>query len=135
MVAVPLLFGRLTAEDYEDDVACDPRIDALRAKMVVTENEHFSLDYLDPDKRAIGNAVQVWFRDGTCTERVAIDYPIGHRRRREEGIPQLVAKFERNLATRFDAKQVAAITTACAEQARLEALPVEDFMALWVPAA
>jgi 2-methylcitrate dehydratase len=135
MVAVPLLFGRLTAEDYEDDVARDPRIDALRAKMVVTENEHFSLDYLDPDKRAIGNAVQVWFRDGTCTERVAIDYPIGHRRRREEGIPQLVAKFERNLATRFDAKQVAAINAACAEQARLEALPVEDFMALWVPAA
>jgi 2-methylcitrate dehydratase len=135
MVAVPLLFGRLTAEDYEDDVAHDPRIDALRAKMVVTENEQFSLDYLDPDKRAIGNAVQVWFRDGTCTERVAIDYPIGHRRRRAEGIPQLVAKFERNLATLFAAKQLAAITAACSDQARLEALRVEDFLALWVPPA
>jgi 2-methylcitrate dehydratase len=135
MVAVPLVFGRLTADDYEDDVAGDPRIDALRAKMVVTENEQFSRDYLDPDKRAIGNAVQISFRDGTRTERVAIDYPIGHRRRREEGIPQLVAKFERNLATLFDAKQLAAIAAACVDQARLEALRVEDFMALWVPSA
>jgi 2-methylcitrate dehydratase len=133
MVAVPLLFGRLTAEDYEDEVARDPRIDALRAKMVVTENAEFSRDYLDPDKRAIGNAVQVWFADGTRTERVAIDYPIGHRRRREEGIPQLVAKFERNLATLFGAEQCAAISAAFADQARFEALPVEDFMALWVP--
>ena len=107
MVAVPLLFGRLTADDYEDDVARDPRIDALRAKMVVTENAAFSRDYLDPDKRAIGNAVQVSFTDGSCTERVAVDYPIGHRRRRDEGIPQLVAKFERNLATLFGAEQLA----------------------------
>jgi len=135
MVAVPLLFGRLTAEDYEDDVARDPRIDALRAKMVVTENAGFSRDYLDPDKRAIGNAVQVWFNDGSCTERVAIDYPIGHRRRRAEGIPELVAKFERSLVTVFGAKQQAAIATACADQARFEALPVEQFMALWVPQA
>jgi 2-methylcitrate dehydratase len=135
MVAVPLLFGRLTAEDYEDEVARDPRIDALRAKMVVTENAAFSRDYLDPDKRAIGNAVQVYFRDGTRTERVAIDYPIGHRRRREEGIPQLVAKFERSIATLFGAERRAAITAACADQARLEALRVEEFMALWVPRA
>jgi 2-methylcitrate dehydratase len=135
MVAVPLLFGRLAAEDYEDDVARDPRIDALRAKMVVTENEGFSRDYLDPDKRAIGNAVQVWFTDGSCTERVAVDYPIGHRRRRAEGIPQLVAKFERSLATVFGAEQQAAIAAACADQARFEALPVEQFMALWVPQA
>jgi 2-methylcitrate dehydratase len=133
MVAVPLLFGRLTAEDYEDDVARDPRIDALRSKMVVTENVGFSRDYLDPDKRAIGNAVQVWFTDGSCTERVAVDYPIGHRRRRDEGIPELVAKFERSLATLFAAKQRSAIASACADQARFEALPVEDFMALWVP--
>ncbi|HXS80330.1 MAG TPA: MmgE/PrpD family protein, partial [Gammaproteobacteria bacterium] len=133
MVAVPLLLGRLTAEDYEDEVARDPRIDALRAKMVVHENAQFSRDYLDADKRAIGNAVQVWFADGTRTERAAIDYPIGHRRRRAEGIPQLVTKFERNLATLFDAKQRAAIATACADQDRFEALPVEDFMALWVP--
>jgi 2-methylcitrate dehydratase len=133
MVAVPLLLGRLTAEDYEDEIARDPRIDALRAKMVVSENTEFSRDYLDADKRAIGNAVQVWFADGTRTERVAIDYPIGHRRRRAEGIPQLVTKFERNLATLFDAKQRAAIAAACADQDRFEALSVEDFMALWVP--
>jgi 2-methylcitrate dehydratase len=133
MVAVPLLFGRLTAEDYEDEVARDPRIDALRAKMVVSENADFSRDYLDPAKRAIGNAVQVWFADGSRTERVAVDYPIGHRRRRAEGIPQLEAKFERSLGTLFGAKQRAAITTACAEQQRFEALPVQDFMALWVP--
>jgi 2-methylcitrate dehydratase len=135
MVAVPLLLGRLTAEDYEDDVARDLRIDALSAKMVVTENAEFSRDYLDADKRAIGNAVQVWFADGTRTERVAIDYPIGHRRRRAEGIPQLVAKFERNLATLFGAKQRSAISAACADQDRFEALPVEEFMALWVPQA
>jgi 2-methylcitrate dehydratase len=133
MVAVPLLLGRLTAEDYEDAVASDSRIDALREKMIVTENAQFSRDYLDPDKRAIGNAVQVWFADGTRTERVAIDYPIGHRRRRGEGIPQLVTKFERNLATLFGAKQRAAIAAACADQGQLEALPVEEFMALWVP--
>jgi 2-methylcitrate dehydratase len=133
MVAVPLLLGRLTAEDYEDEVARDPRIDALRAKMVVTENAEFSRDYLDAAKRAIGNAVQVWFADGTRTERVAIDYPIGHRRRRAEGIPQLVTKFERNLATLFGAKQRAAIAAACADQDQFESLPVEDFMALWVP--
>jgi 2-methylcitrate dehydratase len=133
MVAVPLLFGRLTAEDYEDEVARDPRIDALRDRMVVTENAEFSRDYLDADKRAIGNAVQVWFADGTRTERVAIDYPIGHRRRRAEGIPELVVKFERNLATQFGAKQRAAIAAACADQDQFEKLPVEDFVALWVP--
>jgi 2-methylcitrate dehydratase len=133
MVAVPLLFGRLTAEDYEDDVARDPRIDALRAKTTVVENAQFSRDYLDPDKRAIGNAVQVFFADGSKTERVAIDYPIGHRRRRDEGIPQLIAKFERSLATVFDAAQRARITAVCADQAQFEALPVGEFMALWVP--
>jgi 2-methylcitrate dehydratase len=133
MVAVPLLLGRLTAEDYEDEVARDARIDALRAKMVVTENAEFSRDYLDADKRAIGNAVQVWFADGTRTERVAIDYPIGHRRRRAEGIPQLLAKFERNLATLFNPKQRSEISAACADQDRFEKLAVEDFMALWVP--
>jgi 2-methylcitrate dehydratase len=133
MVAVALLFGRLTADDYEDEVARDPRLDALRAKMVVTENAELSRDYLDPAKRAIGNAVQVSFTDGSKTERVAVDYPIGHRRRRAEGIPQLEAKFDSNLATLFGAGQRAAIVAACADQARLEALPVAEFMALWVP--
>jgi 2-methylcitrate dehydratase len=133
MVAVPLLFGRLTAEDYEDEVARDPRIDALRAKMLVTENSEFSRDYLDPDKRAIGNAVQVFFADGSRTQRVAIDYPVGHRRRREEGIPKLVAKFEQTLATAFGSAQRARILTACAEQERFEALTVDEFISLWVP--
>jgi 2-methylcitrate dehydratase len=132
MVAVALVFGRLTAADYEDDVAADPRIDALRAKMSVSENQAFSRDYLDPAKRAIGNAVQVSFADGSSTERVAIDYPLGHRVRRDEGIPRLVEKFERSLAARFDAERRGRIIEVCADQARLEALPVADFMALWV---
>jgi 2-methylcitrate dehydratase len=135
MVAVPLVFGRLTAEDYEDELARDPRIDALRAKMAVTENAGFSRDYLDPDKRAVGNSVQVFFTDGSHTQRIAIDYPVGHRRRREEGIPLLVEKFERSLATRFGPAQCARIRTACAEQARFEAMPVAEFMSLWVPQA
>ncbi|HEX5050094.1 MAG TPA: bifunctional 2-methylcitrate dehydratase/aconitate hydratase [Gammaproteobacteria bacterium] len=134
MVAVALIFGRLTAGDYEDEVARDPRIDALRAKMTVTENTAFSRDYLDPDKRAIGNAVQVFFDDGTRSERAAVDYPIGHRRRRAEGIPTLVEKFRANLATRFEPAQCARIEAACADQALLEALPVHEFVDLWVPA-
>jgi len=132
MVAVPLIFGRLTADDYEDEVARDPRIDALREKMVVTENRDFSRDYLDPDKRAIGNALQVFFKDGSRSARVAIDYPVGHRRRRAEGIPLLLAKLRQNLETRFSPAQVARIEAACADQAKLEALPVDDFVALWV---
>jgi 2-methylcitrate dehydratase len=132
MVAVPLILGRLTAADYEDGVAADPRIDRLRERMRVIENPAFSADYSSPDKRAIGNAIQVKFRDGTSTARVAIDYPIGHRRRRAEGIPVLIEKFRRNLATRFDSARVKQIETACSDQAKLEALPVEEFMALWV---
>ncbi len=131
MVAIPLIFGRLTAADYEDDVAADPRVDRLRAKMTVTENPGFSRDYLDPDKRAIGNAVQVVFDDGTATERIAVDYPLGHRRRREEGIPRLLAKFAANLATRLPSERCARIERACAQQELLEALPVDEFMALW----
>jgi 2-methylcitrate dehydratase len=135
MVAVPLIFGRLTADDYEDEVAADPRIDALRAKMVVSENRDFSRDYLDPDKRAIGNALQVFFKDGTSTSRVAIEYPVGHRRRRSEGIPLLLAKFRQNLATQLHTAQMARIEAACADQAELEALPVDEFVSLWVKQA
>jgi 2-methylcitrate dehydratase len=131
MVAVPLIFGRLTAEDYEDEIARDPRIDALRAKMTVSENAQFSRDYLDPDKRAIGNAVEVTFRDGSKTERIAIEYPVGHRRRREEGIPLLLAKLEHNLRTRFAASQVEEILHASADQETLEAMHVPDFVDLW----
>jgi 2-methylcitrate dehydratase len=132
MVAVPLIFGRLTAADYEDGVAADSRIDPLRERMRVIENPAFSADYSSPDKRAIGNALQVKFRDGSSTARVAIDYPIGHRRRRAEGIPLLIEKFKSNLATRFDAARVKLIEGTCNDQATLEALPVDDFMALWV---
>ena len=132
MVAIPLLHGRLTAQDYEDDVAQDPRVDALRAKMTVMENKQFSIDYLEPDKRAIGNAVQVFFRDGSSTDRIEVNYPIGHRRRRSEGIPLLLDKFRRNLATRFDAVSVEKIYNACADQDRLEVMPVKEFIDLWV---
>ena len=90
MVAVPLIFGRLVASDYNDDVAADPRIDALRDKMTVVENPQFTRDYFDPAKRYIGNSVQVFFKDGSSTDKVSIDYPIGHRKRRDEGIPVLL---------------------------------------------
>jgi 2-methylcitrate dehydratase len=131
MVAVPLIFGRLTADDYEDEVAADPRIDYLRGKMVVSEDAGFSRDYLDPDKRAIGNAVQVFFNDGSATERVVIDYPVGHRRRRDEGIPLLIEKFRANAATQFDTERVAAIEQTFGDRSRLERMRVTDFMDLW----
>ena len=132
MTAIPLLFGRLTADDYEDAVARDPRVDALRDKMRVTENKQFSIDYLDPNKRAIGNAIQIFFRDGSSTERVEISYPIGHRSRRREGIPLLLEKFRNNLASRFDGAQIDGIQSACSDQSALEAMPVNDFMQRWV---
>jgi 2-methylcitrate dehydratase len=132
MIAIPLIFGRLTAEDYEDDVANDPRVDRLRDKMVVSENEQFTKDYYDPDKRFIGNAIQVFFNDGTKTDRIAIDYPIGHRKRRGEGIPVLVKKFEHAIAARLPEKQCEAIRELCADQTRLELTPVDEFMGHWV---
>ena len=101
MTAVGLIFGELTADHYEDTIARDPRIDALRAKMICVEDPQYSKDYLDPEKRSIANAVQVFFKDGSSTEKVAVEYPIGHRRRRAEGMPLLVKKFETNLASRF----------------------------------
>ncbi|HYW92856.1 MAG TPA: bifunctional 2-methylcitrate dehydratase/aconitate hydratase [Gammaproteobacteria bacterium] len=132
MTAVPLIFGRLTADDYEDRVAGDPRIDALRDKMEVVENKQFSRDYLDPDKRSIGNAVQVFFRDGSKTDKITVEYPIGHRRRRKEGIPVLCDKFERNLATKLSPKQRAKIGELCDDQRTLEGTPVNEFMDLFV---
>jgi 2-methylcitrate dehydratase len=129
MVAVPLIFGRLTAEDYEDKVAADPRIDALRARMQVRENVTFTQEYYAADKRYIGNAVQVFFRDGTSTPRIAIDYPIGHRKRREEGMPVLVKKFEDSVAAHFSAKQTALIVGTFANAAKLDAMPVNELMA------
>ena len=132
MVAVPLIFGQLTADDYEDRVAADPRIDQLRDKMRVTENKRFSADYLDPDKRAIGNAIQIFFRDGSRSERVEVNYPIGHRRRREEGIPLLIEKFKRNLATQYDGTAAGKIQDLCLDHGKLSELPVDEFMQLWL---
>jgi 2-methylcitrate dehydratase len=132
MVAVALLKGDLTAEDYEDAAAADPRIDRLRSRMVVTENPKFTADYLDPAKRSIGNSVQVVFRRGEATEKVTVEYPIGHRRRRAEGVPLLLAKFERNLRSRLSSEATRPILDACADQGRLERMPVPDFVALFV---
>ncbi len=128
-VAVPLTFGRLTATDYEDAVAGDPRIDRLRAKMVVRENPGFTEDYLAPDKRYIGNAVQVFFSDGTTTPRVAVEVPIGHRKRRAEGVPLLVQKFEAAVAAHFTPKQTESIKKLFADRTRLEKMPVNEFVA------
>jgi 2-methylcitrate dehydratase len=131
MVAVPLIFGRLTASDYEEAVAADPRIDALREKMTVKENPHFTADYFNPDKRAIGNALRVFFKDGTRTERVEVDYPLGHRRRRAEGLPLLKEKFQRAIATRLPPRRCEEILRLCDDQQRLEVTAVHDFMAYW----
>ena len=128
MVAIPLLFGRLSAADYEDDVARDPRVDALRARMSVKENPDFTRDYYAADRRFIGNALQVFFRDGTVTQRIAVDFPIGHRQRRAEGIPVLVKKFASSVAAHFDGTQAAAINTLFADRSRLEAMPVDDMV-------
>ena len=132
MTAVGLLRGALTAEDYEDEGAADGHLDDLRDKMEVAENGDFTRDYLDPAKRSIGNAVQVFFNDGSATERVAVEYPIGHRRRRAEGIPILVQKFERNLRTRLSARQSKDIGSLCADPGRLADTPVRRFMDYFV---
>jgi 2-methylcitrate dehydratase len=132
MVAVPLIFGRLTAGDYEDAVAADPRIDALRAKMQVRENPRFTVEYHEADKRHIGNAVQVFFRDGSSTARVQVDVPIGHRKRRAEGLPLLRRKFERSVAAHFPAKQAERIVALFGDPASLDALPASTFVSALV---
>jgi len=132
MVAVPLIFGRLTAGDYEDQVAKDPRIDALRDKMKVKENERFTRDYYDAEKRYIGNAVQVYFKDGSATSRMEVEFPIGHRKRRAEGIPVLVKKFESSLKGKISDGQFDKLVELCADQERLEATPVDEFVSLLV---
>lgn len=130
MVAVPLIFGRLTAGDYGDDIAADARIDALRGVMEVRENAQFTKDYFDPDKRFIGNAVQVFFKDGSSTDKVSIDFPIGHRRRRAEGIPVLMEKAHAAYRGQLPATQVEALMALAADPGRFDAMPVDDFMAL-----
>jgi len=132
MIAVPLLYGRLTAADYEDSIAQDPRIDTLRAKMECVEDPQFTKDYHDPDKRSIANALTVEFTDGSTLDEVVVEYPIGHKRRRADGIPLLVAKFKTNLARRFPAKQQQAILDVSLDQAKLEAMPVNEYVDLYV---
>ena len=132
MVAVPMIHGRLTAADYEDSIAADPRIDALREKMVCVEDHQFSRDYLDPQRRSIANAITVEFNDGTCTQEVVVEYPIGHRRRREEGIPVLIEKFRTNIARRFAGRQQQAILDVALDAQRLAAIPVHEFVDLMV---
>ena len=132
MMAVPLLFGRLTAADYEDEVARDPRIDALRARIECVEEPQFTRDYLDPEKRSIANAVSVRLKDGRTLDEIVVEYPIGHRRRRQEGIPLLVDKFRRNLARRFPEKQQHAIAELSLDRARLERTAVNEYLDLHV---
>ena len=127
-----MLHGDLRAEHYEDDVASDPRVDMLREKMHVTENEDFSRDYHAPEKRSIANSIKLVFKDGSESELVTIEYPIGHRRRREEGLPVLLAKFKRNLNTQFPAARVEEISNKMNDTNTLAAMSVVDFMAMWV---
>ena len=131
MIAVPMIFGRLTADDYTDAVAADPRIDALRAKMEVRENPQFTTDYFDPEKRYIGNAVQVFFDDGTSTDRIAIDFPIGHRERRGEGIPVLLQKFESAIRGQLPARKVDQILALTSDVSRFEATPIHRLIDLF----
>ncbi len=132
MAAVPLIFGRLTAADYEDEIARDPRIDALRDRMQVREYEEFTRDYYDPEKRSIGNALQVFFKDGSSTGRVRVDFPVGHRRRREEGIPLLRQKFDVSVAAKVKPRQWQELQGLYTDRELLGATAVDDFMALLV---
>ncbi len=132
MVAVPMIFGRLTAGDYEDAVASDPRIDQLRGKIFCVEDRKFTRDYHAPDKRSIANALTVEFKDGSRMEEVVCEYPIGHKRRRKEGMPLLVEKFRTNLARRFPAKQASAILDLCLDSNRFEKTPVNEFVDMMV---
>ena len=132
MIAIPLIFGRLTAADYEDTVASDPRIDALRAKIECVEEPRFTADYHDPDKRSIANSLRVELEGGAILEET-VEYPIGHRRRREEGIPLLIEKFKTNLRRRFTEPQQQCILNASLDPARLDAMPVHEYVDLYVP--
>jgi 2-methylcitrate dehydratase len=132
MVAVPLIYGRLTAGDYEDSVAGDPRIDSLRDRIICVEDPQFTRDYHDPDKRSIANALTLEFNDGKKLKEVVVEYPIGHKRRRQDGIPLLEAKFRTNLARRFPAKQQQAILEVSLDQATLEKMAVHEYVDLYV---
>jgi 2-methylcitrate dehydratase len=130
MVAVPFIFGRLTARDYEEDIAADPRIDALREKIVCVEDPIYTADYHDPEKRSIANAITVEFKDGTVFDEVAVEYPIGHARRRTEGIPLLIEKYKTNLARIYDVDKQKKIIDLCLDYDKLSSTPVNEFMDL-----
>jgi 2-methylcitrate dehydratase len=130
MTAVPFIYGRLTARDYEDDIAADPRIDALREKIVCVEDEGYTADYHDPEKRSIANAITVEFNDGTVFAEVAVEYPIGHARRRVEGIPLLIEKYKINLARIYDKDKQSKMIDLCLDYDKLAATPVNEFMDL-----
>lgn len=130
MTAIGLIFGGLEADHYEDKVAKDPRIDALRDKFTMTEEPRYSKEYLDPSKRSISNAVQIFFKDGTSTEKVEVEYPIGHRRRRKEGIPELVKKLDTNLKTRYSDEKRAEIMGSFADPVEFEKIPADKWMEL-----
>ena len=132
MMAVGLIFGKLTTEDYEDHVAADPRIDALRAKMQLTELPVFEREYHDPAKRSNANSIRVYFKDGSRTPLSQVDYPLGHRKRRREGIPLLIEKFDRNIARVYAEKQRRLIREVCLDPKRLAAMPVNEFVDLLV---
>jgi 2-methylcitrate dehydratase len=131
MTAIGLLKGNLTAQDYEDEVANDPRVDALREKMTCIEKPEYTKDYLDPDKRSIANAVQIFYKDGSSSEQVAVEYPIGHRRRRSEGIPELIKKFEINLKREFDDAQSEKIMYLNLDIDLLQKTPVNEYVDLY----
>ncbi|MFT7228931.1 MAG: 2-methylcitrate dehydratase [Methylophilaceae bacterium] len=122
-----LLKGNLTALDYEDASAADLRIDAIREKMICVEKVEYTADYLNPEKRSIANAIQIFFTNGTSSSLVAVEYPIGHRRLRDEGIPELVKKFKTNLASRFNERTQKDVLALCLDQKQLEATPVQQF--------
>jgi 2-methylcitrate dehydratase len=132
MTAVALIHGALTADHYQDEAAADSRIDQLREKMLVEENKGYSRDYLDPAKRSIANAVQIFFTDGSHTDKIEVEYPLGHRRRRAEGVPLLIEKFRNNLTTRFPANRAQALLELCSDRDRFEATPLPTFMEMLV---
>jgi 2-methylcitrate dehydratase len=132
MVAVPLIFGRLTAKDYEDEIAADPRIDALREKIVCVEDPNFTDDYFDPEKRSIANALTIEFNDGTMSDEIVVEYPVGHRRRREEGLPLLIAKYQKNLRRVFSEEVAKNIEKVSLDIDHLLTMKADDFVSLFV---
>ena len=131
MIAIGLIHGDLIAEHYEDDVASDPRVDALREKMTIKEDKRYTEEYLEADKRSIANKIQIFFSDGSSTDAIEVEYPIGHKRRREEGIPVLENKFKNNLGKIFEDEKVNSILSKCLDQDQLEAMSVLDFQELF----